>query len=414
VNRYFKIIQEGILFVWHEFLVHKGRTFLTLLGISIGIFCVVSVFSVVDSLKKNIESSIDELGTNVLFIEKWPWSFSSDYPWWKYWKRPIPTLYEMEELQRRSISAEHIVFIATTQTKVSKASISMPNISLQGTTLHYPEVMRFDLQDGRFITENEFNSGAHVAVIGSEIAKGLNIQNIQHEKIKLFGQSVQIVGIFKEEGMNSMGRNHDNIVLVSVRFYRKFTDMQYERNNNTSIAYKVKPNISNEQAKDEITGIMRSLRNLKPQAEENFSINETSLISQGVENIFSVISITAWIIGSFSLLVGGFGIANIMFVSVKERTRIIGIQKAIGAKNSTILTQFLIESVILSIVGGIAGLLIVIILALIVSSSTSFPLFVSIQNILLAVFISGSIGIISGIAPAWVASRLDPVVAIRT
>jgi len=406
VVKFFKILIDSIF-------VHKGRTFLTLLGISIGIFCVISVFSVVDSLRKNIESSINELGQNVLSIDKWPWAFGGDYPWWDYWKRPIPSLSEMEELQKISITAECVIFNASTQTKISKSNISLPNIYVLGTSSQYPDVMRFDIQEGRFITESEFHSGTTIAVIGTEIANALDLKNIEKEKIKIFGQNVQVVGVFKQEGINNMGGSHDNIVLIPIKFYQKFVDIKSENNNHTSNLYKVKPNISNEQAIDEITAIMRSLRGLKPQVENNFSINETSMISQGLDSLFSIISITVWIIGSFSLLVGGFGIANIMFVSVRERTRIIGIQKAIGAKKSTILIQFLIEAVSLSIFGGLLGLLIVYILFLIISLTTSFPLFISFQNILLAMLISISIGILSGITPAWIAARLDPVEAIR-
>ena len=182
----------------------------------------------------------------------------------------------------------------------------------------------------------------------------------------------------------------------------------------TTIAVKARPQVSNAELKDELTGIMRSIRKIKPSAEDNFAINETDIIAKGFDSLFSVIAMVGWIIGGFSLLVGGFGIANIMFVSVKERTNIIGIQKALGAKNYFILLQFLFEAIFLSIIGGIVGLLIILIMTLIVSNTTSFHLILTQGNIFLGIGVSAIIGLVSGIIPAFTASRLDPVEAMRS
>jgi putative ABC transport system permease protein len=177
---------------------------------------------------------------------------------------------------------------------------------------------------------------------------------------------------------------------------------------------KAKPGVSNEELTDELRGIMRSVRKLKPAAEDNFAINETSIISKGFDSIFAVISMVGWVIGGFSLLVGGFGIANIMFVSVKERTTIIGIKKSMGAKRSFILLEFLIESIFLSVMGGVIGLLIIFIGTLIASNAFSMPLVLTQKNIILGISISSIIGLVSGFIPAWIASRLDPVEAMRS
>lgn len=409
-----RIFYESLLIALQELKVNRTRTVLTLMGISIGIFCIISVFSVVDSMKKSIHTSIESLGSNVLYIQKWPWEFSSDFAWWKYMKRPVPTLQEQKEIEIRSKTADFVVYSASTNTPVERDEIKVDQGVVLGTTKHYPDVTPFEIAEGRFFTENEFNSGINVAIIGFAIATELfPAQSPLEKKIKVFGQKVTVIGLIAEEGQGSFASNHDWAVLVPVNFYRRFIDVNDDRNGNSMIIVKVKQNISNEQAKDELTGILRSVRRLKPTAEDNFSINEASLISKGFESLFSILTLAGWIIGSFSLLVGGFGIANIMFVSVSERTRIIGVQKAIGAKSHFVLFQYLVESVFLSIMGGIIGLIVVALLALLVSQSAGFELFVSSGNVMTALSISAVIGIVSGLAPAYKASRLDPVEAIR-
>jgi putative ABC transport system permease protein len=201
------------------------------------------------------------------------------------------------------------------------------------------------------------------------------------------------------------------VVIIPVNYCKTLVDLNEI---GTTIAVKAKPLVSNEELKDELTGIMRSIRKLKPSAEDNFAINETDIISKAFEGLFGVIATVGWIIGGFSLLVGGFGIANIMFVSVKERTNIIGIQKALGAKNYFILFQFLFEAVFLSLIGGIVGLLIVFILTIIVSAATEFHLTMTAGNVFLGAGVSAVIGLLSGIIPAWSASKLNPVEAMRT
>lgn len=411
---YWRILYESIVFAVLELKVNRTRTFLTLLGISIGIFCIISVFAVVDSMKKNIETSIESLGSNVLYIQKWPWEFSSDFAWWKYLKRPVPSLEEYKEIQLRSRTSENVVFVASSMSPVEYGELKISESVLIGITEDYPRMQPFDFAHGRFFSENEQLSGLNVAIIGWKIANEFfpNTDPIG-KSVKIFNQKVKVTGVIALEGESAFSNSHDNAVLVPVNFFRKKTDLNDESNTNTMIMVKVKQGISNIQAKDELTGILRSVRRLKPTSEDNFSINESSLLSKGFENLFAIISVAGWFIGSFSLLVGGFGIANIMFVSVSERTRIIGIQKAVGAKNHFIMFQYLSEAVFLSILGGSIGLIIVVILTLIISLSANFSLYVSLGNVITALSISGLIGIVSGLAPAFKASRLDPVEAIR-
>ena len=236
-------------------------------------------------------------------------------------------------------------------------------------------------------------------------------QNAVGEKIKIFGRKLYVIGVIKKEGEDVFGNSNDNWILIPANFARNVIDVNSV---GTTIIAKGKPNISNDQMKDELTGIMRSIRKLPPKADDNFAINETDIISKGFDELFAIIAMVGWIIGGFSLLVGGFGIANIMFVSVKERTTQIGIQKSLGAKNYFILLQFLFEAVFLSLMGGIVGLIIVYILTFIVSSMFNFELILTFGNVMLGLIVSILIGLISGFIPAWSASRLNPVDAIRS
>jgi len=276
----------------------------------------------------------------------------------------------------------------------------------------YERVMPVDIAEGRFISQMEFKSGRPVVVIGSEIVKSfLETSDPIGKRIKIFGLKVEVIGVMKKEGENIFGNSSDNQVVVPVNFARNHLDI---KELGGAIVVKAKAGVTLDEMKDELTGIMRAVRRLKPRAEDSFAINQKDIISKGFDQLFGVIAMVGWIIGGFSLLVGGFGIANIMFVSVKERTRIIGIQKSLGAKNYFILLQFLFESIFLSLLGGIVGLIIVFILSFTVSQVFDMNLTLTQGNIMLGIFVSAFIGFISGLIPAWNASRLDPVEAMRS
>jgi putative ABC transport system permease protein len=251
------------------------------------------------------------------------------------------------------------------------------------------------------------------AIIGANIADELFPNgNPINQSIKVWGAKIDVIGVFKKEGNNIFGNSMDNQVVVPARFASNFEEFNSD-NVNPLIAIRPKAGISNAELISELRGIMRSIRKVKPYAEDNFALNESNMISKGFEPIFNVLSIAGWFIGIFSLLVGGFGIANIMFVSVVERTSQIGIQKSIGAKRYFILSQFLFEAVFLSLIGGAIGLILIFLITLIVSASFDFSLTLSMGNIMLGLTVSFVIGVLAGIVPAISASRLDPVEAIR-
>ena len=408
-----RLIIESFRFAISALVVNKVRTLLSLLGITIGIFSIISVFSVFDSLEKEIRDEIDSLGDNVVFIQKWPWMMGgNDYPWWKYWQRPEASMREMHELESRMNSAEGFAFMVTVQRDVSYLNTTVQGTQINIVSHDFARVMTLDIAEGRYFTQLESQSGRNVILIGSELAEALfpNTDPI-NKSIKVFGLRMTVIGVMKKEGENIFGNSNDKTAFVPVNFARNVIDL---REMGSSIMVRGKKGITNEQLKDELVGNLRSIRKLKPTAEENFAINEMDIITKGFDQFFGVVAIVGWIIGGFSLLVGGFGIANIMFVSVKERTNQIGIQKSLGAKNYFILLQFLIEAIFLSVMGGIVGLGIVFGLSVLISSTTSFPMLLSLCNIVLGLSVSAFIGLVSGFIPAWTASRLDPVEAMRS
>lgn len=409
-----KLIRESAIFAITSVIANKLRTVLTLLGITIGIFAIISVFSVVDSMERQIRESISALGDNVVYIQKWPWTFDMDYQWWHFVNRPVPTIQELNEIQRRASTVEAAAFLAATNRRVEYLGTSINRASVIGVSTDYDLVRNFDLEDGRFFSQVEFGTGRNVAVLGFDLAENLfsNVDPIGRT-IKAFGHNFVVIGILEKEGMGGFGNSHDDALMIPIRTLSQFVNVERDQYGPFIMA-KAHPGISNAELIDDLTGVMRAIRRLPPVADSNFSLNETKLLSEGFDGLFSIISLAGWIIGGFSILVGGFGIANIMFVSVRERTSIIGIQKALGAKNYFILLQFLFEAILLSLIGGSVGLVLVFTGTAIVASVFDIDFLLSTGNILLGLNVSAIIGLVSGFVPAWTASRLDPVEAIRS
>ncbi len=409
-----KLIKESYLFAIQQLLVNKLRTLLSLLGITIGIFAVITVLTIVDSLHIKISESINSLGDNVLYVQKWPWEFNNDFPWWKYFQRPVPDINDMNELRNRSNGAANVVFMVSAQIPIEHEGKQMTNVSILGVSNDYDKIFSFDLAEGRYFTAGEGISGSSVIIIGHDIATNLyKNENPIGKKLKIRGVKMTIIGIFKKEGSDIFNESRDNQLLIPINQARKLVNIRSDRYN-PMIIVKAKEGVSNDELRDEITGIMRSVRRLKPKADDNFSINEITNLTKNFDGIFATLNVAGWFIGGLSLLVGGFGIANIMFVSVRERTKLIGIQKSLGAKNYFILFQFLFESIFLSLIGGIIGLLLVFGVVLITNEMIDFKIVLTLKNILTGISVSVFIGIIAGLIPAILASRLNPVEAIRT
>jgi len=407
------LFRESIFFAWHALVANKLRTMLSLLGITIGIFAIITVFTIVDALEANIRNSVASLGENVIFVEKWPWEFGSDYPWWKYMARPVANLSELPEIQRKSNLAEAAAFVINGERTVKSGSNSIEGVQIICASDDYNKVRNFEISEGRYFTSSEFSVGSPKVMVGATVAQILFPSGTAvGRKIKVGSSKLEVIGIFEKEGSSVIGNSLDNAVLIPINYAKALIDLRNDRLN-PCIYVKAKPGVSNDNLSAELTGIMRSVRRLKPYAEDNFALNETSMLSKGLNSLFDIVGLAGWVIGGFSILVGGFGIANIMFVSVRERTSQIGVQKALGARNSFVLMQFMIESVLLSIAGGLIGLLLV--YGGIQGVNAGFDLGINIQtsNVILALTISVLIGIISGFVPSYTASQLDPVEAMR-
>lgn len=407
------ILKESLIFAFNSLILNKLRTFLSLLGITIGIFTIISVFTVIDSLEKSIRNSIAKLGDNVVYVQKWPWAMGGDYPWWKYLNRPVPRISESKEIMDRSKLAKAATFMIFSRKTLQYNDRYINNVQIVAAEHSYENIRNFEIESGRYFSMFESSNGKNIAIIGSEVAKLLFKQTSPVGKtMKIQGKKVQVVGVFKKEGTDMFGGNMDDQILIPINYAKTIVDIRNERLG-PLVMVKAHEGITADELIDELTGIMRSIRRIKPRQDQNFALNQSSLISQGFDELFSIIDSVGWIIGSFSILVGGFGIANIMFVSVKEQTKLIGIQKALGAKNYFILLQFLYESIILALIGGILGLLLIYLLTYFISSE-EMEFSLDAGNIIVGLIISVSIGIIAGIIPAYKAAKLNPVVAIAS
>ena len=411
---FLRLFKESILFALNALAVNKLRTFLSLLGISIGIFTIITVFTLVDSLENNLNKSVQKLGNDAIYVQKWPWEFGSDYPWWKYFNRPSPSYQDFEKIQKRAVAnIKAVAFQITINDKTVKfRNKNVDNVNVIAASHDYDQTRVLDFERGRYFTVADSRSGKNYVLLGFEVAKGL-FENADPvgQTVKISGRNLKVLGVFKKEGEDILNSSIDNAVLIPINYARNIVDTKSD-NFDPKIIIKAASNITLNELANEMKGQIRAIRRLSPREDDDFSLNQSSMLSLQLDSLFGVVNIAGWIIGGFSILVGGFGIANIMFVSVKERTNIIGIQKSLGAKNYFILLQFLVEAVVLSIIGGIIGLIIVYIITL-VAAAFDVELVLSWANCVLGLGVSAVIGVISGFLPAWNASQLNPVDAIR-
>ena len=416
MRRSITVIWNSLKMALSELKVNKVRTVLSLFGVTIGIFCIIGVLSTVQSLEKSIKDGLSDLGNTTIYIQKWPWAGGDEeeFPWWKYMKRPEPKFEELKPLADRSAYAKATAFMLFNSSSIGYKDNLLKNVVWYGATEGFNVIQEVKIGVGRYLSASEFASGAPVMVMGYENAVLLfgEAEKALDKVVEVSGRQATIVGVMKKQGRSLIGAwDFDNIIIVPFNFCRQVVD---QRRADRFLLVSGKPGVPLEALKDEIKGIMRGIRKLKPTEEDNFALNDVTSGSKQMEAFFSNVNIGGFVIGGFSLIVGLFGIANIMFVTVKERTSQIGLKKALGAKKSTILTEFLMESSFLCIIGGLIGLLLVFLITLALSSALPFKVGLSPSIIMLGLGISIGVGLIAGFIPAWTAARLDPVVAIRS
>lgn len=410
---FFRLLKEGFIFAFNSVVVNKLRTFLSLFGITIGIFSIISVFTVLDWMEKAIRDSIATLGDNVVYVQKFPWSFDPNLNWWDIIKWPSVSMEDYETVLSRSTKAAAACFVAFESEQVRYQKNVASDALVAAGTIEFKDIRSFEIENGRYFTSHETSSGKNVTILGAEIADQLfEKADPVGKEITIAGFKTTVIGVLKKEGKGGISDSGmDEVTMVPINFARSFINFR-NRNAETQLMVRAKPGVHIQELNDELTMILRASRRLRPGEVTNFSVNRASLLTQGFDAVFAGINMGGWLIGGFAILVGGFGIANIMFVSVRERTNIIGIQKALGAKRAFILQQFLTESVILSLLGGVLGILMIFISTLVINYLFDLSMHLTVGNTFLAIFISGLIGIVAGYAPAYVAAKMNPVDAI--
>ncbi|MCD6011963.1 MAG: hypothetical protein K0Q79_1825 [Flavipsychrobacter sp.] len=412
-----QILGTSIVQAFHELRANKLRTFLSLLGITIGIFCIIAVLTVLESLKNNIQKDMATLGSNVLYIGRWPWmDDDGEYKWWEYWRRPGMTPTEVKAIQSQVPDAEVVTICLSTHRATAKYNdLDVSGIEGYAVLYGFDKLQNIDIINGRYLSSAELDGGSNSIVLGHDVFTSLFQGNATPlgKSVSYRGRKFTVVGIMKKAGQNMAGFDFDNSVIYPYYAAANFLDVR-SLNYDPFVAVKAAHGRNLEEVKFEVEGALRRVRKIRPGQGNNFAINQLSEVTKRIDIVFGTIDIVAWVIGGFSLIVGAFGIANIMFVTVKERTKIIGLKKAIGARKSSIMWEFLLEAIVLCLIGGLVGIVIVLLLSLLMTYGFDFHITLSFTNFFIGIFVSIFVGVLSGLIPARSASRLDPVVAIRT
>jgi putative ABC transport system permease protein len=398
-------VKEGLIIAFRAIRANKMRASLTTLGIVIGIVSVTLMATGIEGVDRSFQKSVAAFGTRVLYIQKFPWMSGDE--WWSYRNRRDIRMEHVDMLERQATMLEAVAPLVGTIRTVKHANEVVENAFVRGTTASYHSASGITVKDGRFFSQEESNGGRPVCVVGANVAETLFPREDPVGKtVRIAGYPYSIVGVYEKQG-GMFADFSDNAVVIPIRSFMVY----FGSRRDITISAKVAEKVDIDDAKEEIRGIMRKARGLTPSQKDDFNINQQELLLQAFGQVTGVIGGVGLFITGLSLFVGGIGIMNIMFVSVTERTKEIGIRKAIGAKRRTILLQFLIESAAICLIGGIVGLMISYPLSLIVDQF--LPTAMPISIVVVAIVISLLVGLVSGFLPAYRASRLDPVEALR-
>ncbi|MGD1007889.1 MAG: ABC transporter permease [Ignavibacteriaceae bacterium] len=401
--------KESMLIALRAIRANKIRSSLTMLGIFIGVTVVVLMTTAIKGIDNSFQQGISSLGSDVLYVQKWAWFSGND--WWKMRnRRPIT----MEDFERFKDLVK--LPLATSPTLGVQQSLkyqnrTVDNIYVDGSDQDYIKERNFAFDQGRFFTESESKDARNVVILGSEIANDLfPLGNAMDNEIKVGPVTYKVIGVLTKQGSYLLGDfNPDNMAYIPIEtVFKYFMDKEHS---SLTIQVRAASTALLEDTKDETEEAFRKVRGLGYSQEDDFSINQQEGMIDNYNKVVGVIQIAGLFITGLSLFVGAIGIMNIMFVSVKERTKEIGLRKAIGARKRTILAQFLLESTFICLVGGIAGLIAAILLSYLVNQF--IPTSVQYGAVVIAIVVSLITGLISGFAPAYTAAKMDPVEALR-
>ncbi len=402
-------IKESMLIALRAIRANKVRSLLTMLGIVIGIWAVVVMSTAIKGIDNSFQNGISALGTDVLYIDRWAWFTNED--WWKLRARRNIKMEDFEKFKELAKLPGAVAPVINSNQTIKYGDRRVESVFINGSNSDYVKTTNFTFSMGRFYSEVESKSSRYVTVIGSEIAKNLFPRGDALDKtIKIGGVNFQVVGVLAEQGSFILGPwNPDNLVYVPIgTIFKHFLGQAW---NTITINVRAQNPALLEETKMEAEGVMRKVRGLTINEENDFSINQQEGLVNEYNSVVGVIQIAGLFITGLSLFVGAIGIMNIMFVSVKERTREIGIRKAIGAKKRAVLGQFLLESSSICLIGGFIGLILAILTSLMINQF--IPTSVQYDAVIIAILVSLITGVVAGLAPAYTAAKMDPVEALR-